>query len=234
MYAREVGEQVLSFGVSGMLLRDGFVMYDRETGSLWTQVNGQAISGRLAPATLTMVPALHVTWKEWRRLYPASQVLRKLGIRRSSYRRYNRSSTDLGIMGRRNVDTRLPGKAWVIGIHRKGNATVFPQDEVREAGVVEAEVGDLPVVLAATSPDAPVVAFDRRIDGRTLSFELEARDESIRDSETGSRWRLVDGVATEGPLAGQQLTRVVANAAFWFGWQGYFPHSEVWRRATGP
>lgn len=225
---------MLSFGVSGMLLRDGLVMYDRETGSLWTQVDGQAIRGRLASATLEMVPALHVTWKEWRRLYPESQVLKKRGIRQSSYRRYNRSSTDLGIMGRPNADTRLPGKTWVIGIHRDGNATVFPLDEVRQAGVVEADVGDLPVVLAATSADAPVVAFDRRINGRTLSFDLVARDESLRDRETGSGWRLVDGVATEGPLAGQRLTRVVANAAFWFGWQGYFPHSEVWRQAAAP
>ena len=231
MYAREVGADTLSFGVTGMLLRDGLVMYDRETESLWTQVDGRGIRGPLAEQALEMVPALHVIWKEWRRLYPESRVLKKRGVGGSSYAGYSRSPTQLGIMGRRNADTRLPGKSWVVGVHHDGAATVFPLDEVRDAQLVEAEVGNLPIVLAAASPDAPVVAFDRRVNGRTLTFELDAGDESLHDIETGSRWRLVDGMATEGPLAGRRLTRVAANTAFWFGWQGYFPRSEVWHRS---
>ena len=229
MYARQVGGETLSFGVSGMLLRDGLVMFDRETESLWTQVDGRSIDGRWAGTDLEIVPALHVIWNEWRRLYPDSQVLKKRGVGGSSYLGYNQNPTQLGITGRRNADARLPGKAWVIGVHHDGAATVFPIDEVRKAGLVEADIADLPVVLAVTSPDAPIVAFDRRIDNRTLSFKLDAQDESLRDTETGSRWRLVDGVAADGPLAGRRLVRVAANAAFWFGWQGYFPRSHVWR-----
>jgi hypothetical protein len=37
VYARQVGSEVLSFGVSGMLFRDGLVMYDRETDTLWSR-----------------------------------------------------------------------------------------------------------------------------------------------------------------------------------------------------
>ena len=70
MYARQLDDQTLSFGVSGMLLRDSLVMYDRQTQSLWTQVDGLGIRGPLKDATLSIVPAIHTTWKAWKRLYP--------------------------------------------------------------------------------------------------------------------------------------------------------------------
>ncbi len=45
MYNRTIGEQTLTFGVSGLLFRDGLVMFDRETDTLWTHVDGQAAVG---------------------------------------------------------------------------------------------------------------------------------------------------------------------------------------------
>ncbi len=47
MYARKVGEQTLTLGVSGNLWKDVLVLYDRETDSLWTQLSGDAIDGPL-------------------------------------------------------------------------------------------------------------------------------------------------------------------------------------------
>ncbi len=47
-----------------MLFRDGLVMYDRETDSLWTQVDGRGIKGEFADRALEIVPSIHATWKE--------------------------------------------------------------------------------------------------------------------------------------------------------------------------
>jgi hypothetical protein len=83
VYARQLDNQVLSFGVSGMLFRDGLVMYDRETDTLWTQVDGKAVKGSLSGRALEVVPSVHATWKQWKQLYPNSVVLKKRGIPRS-------------------------------------------------------------------------------------------------------------------------------------------------------
>ena len=64
VYGRQVGGQVLTFGVSGMLFRDGLVMYDRETDTLWTHVDGRAVRGKLTGHVLEIVPSIHATWKE--------------------------------------------------------------------------------------------------------------------------------------------------------------------------
>jgi hypothetical protein len=234
VYAREVDGRVLSFGVSGMLFRDGLVMYDRQTETLWTQVDGRAIKGPLAGKQLTALPAIHATWKEWKTLYPRSLVLKKRGEFRTPYESYNRSS-QLGILGRRLTDRRLPGKERILGIRTAEAATAFPISAVRRAGLVQEQVGALPVVLVAAAAELPVVAFDRRVGERVLTFAFADRKAAtIRDHETGTVWRLADGTALEGPLKGTRLVRVAAHPAFWFGWRSYFPHSEVWQPANPP
>ena len=49
MYARPTDDEgrPLTFGVSGKLWRDALVMFDRQTGSLWSQISGDAIRAEL-------------------------------------------------------------------------------------------------------------------------------------------------------------------------------------------
>ena len=229
VYDRTVGSRTLTFGVSGMLFRDALVMFDRETDTLWTHVDGQAIKGPLGGQTLVPVAAVHATWKQWKTMYPDSQVLKKPSGFGSPYESYNRSSSRLGIFGRRHRDTRLPGKERILGIRADAVATVFPLGEVRKVRIVHAQIGSLPVVLAAPEKNFPVAAYDRRVNDRALTFTLtDGKPAALRDVETGTAWRLSDGLAVEGPLEGRHLTRVVAHPAFWFGWRGYFPNSKIW------
>ncbi len=195
VYERDVGGRTLTFGVSGLLFKDALVMYDRETKTRWTQVDGHAIQGPLEGSVLRMVPSVHATWKEWRALYPDTRILRKRGEFRSAYDDYNRNPARLGIHGRRNVDARLPGKERILGIRSDGAATAFPLAAVREARLVEARVGSLAVVLVAPQPGLPVVAFERRVQQRDLTFRLEGAEPSavLRDNETGSTWDIASG-----------------------------------------
>lgn len=214
-----------------MLYRDGLVMYDRQTDTLWTQVDGRAVRGPLSGRQLEIVPAVHATWREWLALYPRSEVLRKRGEFQSSYEDYNRNPGRLGIMGRRNADARLPGKERVLGI-RVGNAAMaFPLKSVRDARLAEAEVGGLPVLLVAAAPHLPVLAYERHAGARELTFRLVTAGGQtvLRDTETGSTWEIATGMAVDGPMAGIRLSRATAAPAFWFGWRGYFPGTGVWQ-----
>ncbi len=149
VYARTVGGRSLTFGVSGLLFRDALVMYDRETDTLWTQIDGRAIKGPLVGQTLRPLPAVHATWKQWRALYPNSLALRKRNEFRSAYENYNRDPRRLGIFGRRDADARLPPKTRILGIRADDAATAFPVAEIRRARIVNTQVGGLAVVLAA-------------------------------------------------------------------------------------
>jgi hypothetical protein len=214
-----------------MLFRDGLVMYDRETDNLWTHVDGKGIKGSLAGRVLEIVPSVHATWKEWKTLYPDSLMLKKRGAPRSVYESYNRDPNKIGISGRRIRDTRLPPKERIIGVRTEKDARAFVEKDVREARLVQADVGTLPVVLIAATKDHPIVTFNRRVSGRVLSFRLVGGDPPVfEDVETGSRWSIANGVAVSGSLKGTRLERAPAYPAFWFGWLSYFPWTEIWKR----
>lgn len=65
VFERRVGEQTISFGVSGKLRKSDMVMYDLETESFWQQAVGEGIVGRFAGAELTQLPAWMESWAEF-------------------------------------------------------------------------------------------------------------------------------------------------------------------------
>ena len=69
------------------------------------------------------------------------------------------------------------------------------------------------------------VAFDRRVRGRTLTFETV--NGAFRDRETRSEWTLT-GRARSGPLRGAVLRPVTHANHFWFAWAAYAPDTRVY------
>ena len=53
-----VGGQITRFGVSGLLYNSDVLLYDRRTGSLWSQIMARAVSGPMKWQVLTPVPRL--------------------------------------------------------------------------------------------------------------------------------------------------------------------------------
>jgi len=50
-------------------------MYDRGTGSYWSQILARAVCGPLAGTELGVVPSQAVTWAQWRGDHPDTEVL---------------------------------------------------------------------------------------------------------------------------------------------------------------
>ena len=65
----------MTFDFSSDLLKRNLLIVDRETKSVWSQLEGAAVSGELEGTPLEMVPALQTSWKHWRELYPSTLVL---------------------------------------------------------------------------------------------------------------------------------------------------------------
>ena len=57
VFDRRVGDDLLSFGVSGNLRNSDMVMYDRETESWWQQFTGEGIVGEYTDELLDILPS---------------------------------------------------------------------------------------------------------------------------------------------------------------------------------
>lgn len=242
-YDRRLGERVLDFGTSGRLYRSALVMYDRQTESLWSHFNGEAIAGVLTGSRLETIPVSTVSWADWRDANPDGLVLsRETGEDRPYGQNPYPGYDDVDVPPfafEGEADDRLLAKERVLGTGIGSDPTAVVLEELAAVGVVEFDLDGAPVVawqLAGTASALETFevadgrdvgatgVFRSELDGMTLTFSRSG--EGFSDSETGSSWNVL-GEATAGPLAGSRLEPVGHVDTFWFAWAAFSPDTEV-------
>jgi len=227
VFERLPGGQEAEFGTSGKLYNSNLVMYDRLTGTYWSQALGTAIRGELAGSVLEMVPFDVISWGDWKRLYPDTVVLTTdTGhLRPYGTDPYGGYYADPGVMFPvENDDRRMHPKEIILGFGAGGAYKAYRQSDVEAAGSVNDRIGGRAVLLVSFH-DGNARAFDRTADGQALSFESAGG--FLTDSQTGSRWNY-EGVAVSGSLEGRQLERLALSPGFWFEWVAFHPDTEVY------
>lgn len=121
-FDRRVAGRTLDFGTSGALYQSAMVMYDRQTESLWTHVDGRAVIGTLAGAHLDQISVATVAWRDARHAHPDGRVLtRDTGVSRpygeNPYGAYDRRDTPLAGFFVGDPDERTAAMRRVVGIH---------------------------------------------------------------------------------------------------------------------
>ena len=137
VFKRTVDGRELHFGVSGLLYNSGFLMYDRETESLWSQFQGRAISGPLAGKVLERVPVRQEEFASWTKREPKTRILippdpDKLDYNTSPYEGY--SEKDGSAFPVEARDRRFHAKELVLGVVANGKARAYLASLVTRAG----------------------------------------------------------------------------------------------------
>ena len=225
-----------TFGVSGKLIMNAVVMYDHQSNTLWSQFLSRGVKGPLVNQALEIVPAVQTTWGQWLNLHPDTLVLDKRGSYQSdTYEGYYRGGS-AGILGEANKDKRLPRKELVMGMVVSGQAKAYPFGLISEQTVINDHFAGEEVVVTFEPISESGAAFDRRLNGRTLTFEPAGEREGValmRDLETGSLWQVLTGQAVDGPLFGQRLERLPSHYSFWFAWSDFHPKTDLYGPAGG-
>ena len=134
------------FGVSGLLYNNDVLLYDRESGSLWSQIRMQAISGPMKGELLSSLPSSHTSWQDWRRRFPNTLVLstqtgHKRNYHRSPYAGYEKNGEIYFPLSLRSQ--RYHPKERVLGIIVDGVSKAYPFVELAKSGKseIQDEVG---------------------------------------------------------------------------------------------
>lgn len=226
VFERILNDQVVEFGTSGKLYNSNLVMYDRLTGSFWSQALGEAITGELTGQKLEIIPFDVITWGDWKKIHPETLVLTtETGhVRAYGVDPYGDYYTDSRIIFPvENEDDRMHPKEIILGFNENNTYKAFKQNDVESEIVINDNVSDRPILLVSSYSDN-ARAFDRMIGEQTLEFEF--KDGKIIDINTQSEWSY-DGMAISGELKGEQLTRLGFNPGFWFEWIAFHPDTEV-------
>ena len=240
VFDRRVDDEVLRFGVSGLLRNSDLIMWDDQTQSLWQQLTGEGIVGAHTDRLLDIVPSQLVGYGAFKQQYPDGEVLSTNGRFYGANPYVNYDSTSRPFLFRGTPDERLFATERVLGATLGDVRVAFPFAALSEAKVINETIGNIAVVaiwqpgsfsaLDAASIDLSrdvgmAGLFARDLDGTDLSFRAEG--DTIVDEQTGSTWNIF-GLATDGELAGSQLQPINAFPHFWFAWAAFYPDTELY------
>ncbi len=226
------------FGVSGLLFENNLVMFDRETESLWIQLLMGSQCGTSRGEMLDRIPVFETTWEHWRMLHPQTTVVsEETGFSRNygayPYEDYDDIGNPVLFFPSSPFSTARPTKEPILGIREAGGAAAYPSGILADLGdavAINDEVAARPVLVTYVREYNAARAFDRRVDGQTLNFAVTGSTSfTLTDAETGSTWNQL-GIATDGPLAGNQLQPLAdAWTIFWFSWSVFYPETRLYQ-----
>jgi hypothetical protein len=238
-YGSQVGGQKRTFGTSGLLYRSNKLLFDHESRSLWSTVEGRPVIGPLAGSglELTAYPVVTTTWREWREAHPETTVLdRNTGFERdysegAAYRGY--FATDTLMFEVPRTDKRLKNKAEVLTLLTPHAVAGSAPVEARRPLALSAQfLRDHPLHHQSFAGRELFVlttanGANRVYESAGVRFVRRAADGRLVDSR-GLPWR-VSEEALESESDGRRLPRIPARRAFWFGWFAQFPETELVR-----
>lgn len=212
-YEARIGDATSLFGHSGLLLESATLIYDRETRSLWTHFEGEAVAGPSRGQRLETLPVVQTTWKAWREMHPETLVLSgqtgvpyRYGLDpyrqdfRTNYYAMERLIAPITLPGGgfsvavAPIDDRISNKEWIIGLRG-----------------------------ATTQRAYPISELARQAD-KSMTVEIEGAQVELRfdpESETGYA---LDGEGRPVPTA---------TLALWFAWRAGYPNTELFLAQPG-
>ncbi len=205
-------------------------MKDLQTDSVWSHLDGVALTGELAGTRMELAPVMHATWDEWRRLHPDTLVLSEDTRWKRSYRNPVLGRPGLGGSFVESVlrwDSRLPQSTLVVGVEVNGSYGAYVLDLLDETGrVANDEIAGQPVVVWYAPEAVSAAAYSRLVGDMTLEFRVVSENR-FEDAATGSTWDL-QGLAVAGELKGTRLEYVPSFITEWYGWAAFHPETAIY------
>ncbi len=207
-------------------------MYDDQTDSLWHNLTGEPVVGKLAHSgiKLKVLPVVITTWGKWLSGHPDTAVLDiKTGFDRDytpgqPYGRYFASPDTMFPVSPRS--RRLAPKSYVFAVRFNNQPRAYPLEVVQEKRVVNDSVAGVNLTILAETQARTVRAYDRKDytfgpfdTGETLTSVVELTNKEV--------WQVHEEYLLN-PRTEEQLARVGGHVSYWFGWYAFYPHTEVY------
>ena len=172
VFEREINGKIYDFGTSGKLYQSNLVMYDRQTGSLWSQVLGGSILGPLQGTYLQIYPSSFLTFSDVQDLYPEAKVLStgtgyQRDYSRNPYGTYA-ISEDI-YFPVENSDGRLPAKELIYAFSIEGEFKAYSYKNLIKKKELKDRVAGHNVVITV-SDAKEIIVHDQTENKRVYGF----------------------------------------------------------------
>lgn len=233
-----MGQTVLQFGSTGLLMRSNKLMYDRATDTVWNAITGEPAFGPLAGTGLRLeiLPVVVTDWATWLEEHPDTSVL---SLNTGHSRNYTNGAAYSAYFNDPDFimfpvwlqDTEAQdNKDMVFALNINATPKAYPLETlVAETVTNDTLAGVELVIITRANPDRdffePGGATVRAYERGGYTFSPGEHPLAVVD-ELGRAWQVTEEALT-GP-DGESLPRLGGHLAFWFGWYGFHPDTLVY------
>jgi hypothetical protein len=229
LFEREIENYSLTLGCSGFLLHGNKIMYDDETGSLWSQQLGEPIAGRALEEgwTLDTRPISQVQWADWKERHPDTQVLdRETGYDwdyewyqnyDGHMKRHYWDRDDILLPGLEKNETTLGDTDLIFGISTEDDHLfAYSIETVHAEEPIIDEISDRSVVILKDGRGA--VAYE-------APPEPVGRDENSVIDSRNTRWKITRQKLVSD---GQTRDRVPGHEGMWWSFRPKYDNVTIY------
>lgn len=200
-------------------------MYDHQTFSLWSTLQGKPVVGSLVGKDISLerFPVVKSTWEKWAARHPSTTVLSlDTGHERDygegvAYRDYWATDKLKYSVSRR--DDRLENKTEVLVLREGDESVAITIDFLVKRNCFQQSLGERKWVLLTDS-----FGTCRVYDASHYRFSNWNGIDQVID-EQGNPWQVTEDALVS--KEGVELKRFAAHRAFWFGWYAQFPNAKL-------
>lgn len=173
MYSRNIKERELTFGISGLLYKSNVLLYDHQTESLWSQIKGKAVTGRMTGTPLEVLPSTLTSWKKWKKRFPETDVLSTETGYDRDYSKDPYESYYKRKKGLFSFFTPGPGekeKQLVAGVKIDSDMKAYPIDILRKKQKITDRLGNREITLTF-DPETDVLTI-KDMQGKDIPYMI--------------------------------------------------------------
>ena len=227
-YVGHIALAISTFGVSGTLLNDNLVMYDRNSSSFWPQIMGEAINGTQMGYKLERFQLFWTTWGQWYALHPETKVLSEdtgyhlpynedfLGSYYSNDSYYHADGVFLPTMTNNSI---LRNKTVVYATSLGNNHLAIEKSLLKEKKVLNIYMYNQHIAVFYDEGLDTARIYKGSLNG--INYEFKYVNGSFIDVNTDTTWS-IEGVSTSG-----SLEPIVYFDSMWFGWYNFHPDTSL-------
>ena len=199
MYSRKVDGKTLTFEHARFLYQRSFVLYDRETLSLWIHTTGTSVIGKQKGKTLKFLPSTVTTWKNWRKEHPQTLVL---NVRKGKNPRFT-------------LRKKPQDGGFSVG-ESDGDLKLYPLSILQKQRVINDELAGKKIVVIFDPDQWRFAAYERG--KRTFKW----KDGKLVD-QTGTEWNLLKGSSGKEVLKPIPVVSWLTKA-----WKRFYPEGKIY------
>ncbi|HVZ41745.1 MAG TPA: DUF3179 domain-containing (seleno)protein [Candidatus Kapabacteria bacterium] len=223
------------------------IFQDRETGSWWYQATGLAVYGPQKGKQLQEIPSDQMTLRAFFQAHPRGLVLQRDTVFNWAYNTIARFDTTMtyeddddeaetakgsgkaGAAKAKDTVEHFAIDTWVAGVEAGGQARAYEWADLEAKGVLNDQLGQIPIAVAYDRPSRELHAWKRTVNGRTVQFAPDSSGDGVRDVAGGSLWNWA-GRCVQGADSGRRLEALPVRNMYWHAWKTFHPKTTTWDR----